>query len=195
MRGIIHKKPTFWKYETTASYVVLCFQYLYILVFGKNIDKVVAKQYVDLWFYDLMIFFPVIFLLFFPQKFRIVFLSLIFCSGLFYFYNGLGFNSIVFNTFLSIFLANKYLLFNFSDEQRGKLLKFRFLKILLLFPIILITVLAENLLEYLGITNPEVRGDGKVMTNFGRFLLFGSYYGGLAYFSYREERKTTTNHL
>lgn len=195
MKGIIHKKPTFWKYETTASYVVLCFQYLYILVFGKNIDKGIAKQYVDLWFYDLMIFFPVIFLLFFPQKFRIVFLSLIFCSGLLYFYNGLGFNSIVFNTFLSIFLANKYLLFNFSDEQRGKLLKFRFLKILLLFPIILITVLAENLLEYLGITNPKVRGDGKVMTNFGRFLLFGSYYGALAYFAYRDERKIATDNL
>jgi len=193
MKGIIHKKPMFWKYEATASYVVLCFQYLYILVFGKNIDQEVAKQYVDLWFYDLMIFFPVIFLLFFPQKFRIVFLSLIFCCGLFYFYNGLGFNSIVFNTFLSVFLANKYLLFNFSDKQRGKLLKFRFLKILLLFPIILITVLAENLLEYLGITNPEIRGDGKVMTNFGRFLLFGAYYGGLAYFAYREEKKATCN--
>lgn len=195
MKGIIDKKLTFWKYETTASYVVLCFQYLFILVFGKNIDQDVAKQYVDLWFYDLMIFFPVIFLLFLPQKLRIIIVSLIFCGGLFYFYNGLGFNSIVFNTFLSIFLANKYLLFNFSDEQGGKLLKFRFLKILLLFPIIIITVLAENFLEYLGITNPEIRGDGKVMTNFGRFLLFGSYYGGLAYFAYREERNQTTNNL
>lgn len=193
--NIIHDKPKFWKYETTASYVVLCFQYLYILVFGENINKEIAKQYTELWFYDLMIFFPVIFLLFFPQKIRVIFISLIFCCGLFYFYTDLGFSTIVFNTFLSIFLVNKYLLFNFSEEERGKLLKFRFRKILLLFPIILITVLAENLLEYLGITNPEIRGDGKVMTNYGRFILFGAYYGGLAYFAYREERDSSTNNL
>ncbi len=195
MKGIIDTKTTFWKYETTASYVVLCFQYLYILLFGKNIDPEIAKQYIDLWFYDLMIFFPVLFLLFFPQKFRIIIISLIFIGGLFYFFNNLGFNSIVFNTFLSIFLANRFLIFNFSEKQRGKLLKFRFLKTLLVFPVIVVTILAENLLEYLGITNPEIRGDGKVMTNFGRFILFGVYYGSLAYFAYKEERKIVINDI
>lgn len=195
MKGIIDTKKTFWKYETTASYVVLCFQYLYILVFGKNIDPEIAKQYIDLWFYDLMIFFPVLFLLFFPQKFRIIIISLSFIGGLFYFFNNLGFNSIVFNTFLSIFLANRFLIFNFSEKQRGKLLKFRFLKTLLVFPVIVVAILAENLLEYLGITNLEIRGDGKVMTNFGRFILFGVYYGGLAYFAYKEERKIVINDI
>ncbi|MFY1048205.1 hypothetical protein [Chryseobacterium sp. GP-SGM7] len=195
MKGIIHKKPTFWKYETTASYVVLCFQYLYVLVFGENIDPEVSRQYANLWFYDLVIFFPVLFLLFFPQKFRIIAVSLIFIAGLIYFYRNLGFNSIVFNTFVSIFLANRFLVFNFSEKQHGKLMKFRFLKILILLPIILITVLAENILEYLGITTPEIKGDGKVMTNFGRFLLFGLYYGSLAYFAFREERKVTTDNM
>lgn len=191
---ITQGKPTFWKYELTASYVALMLQYLYILVFGNNINRDIAKQYVALFFYDLMLFFPIIFLIFFPQMWRRIIFSILLISGLFRFYEGLGFNSIVFNTFISLFIANRFLLFEISESQKTNILKFRFFKILLMFPVILLTLLTEYVLESMGITHPEQLGDGSVMTNYGRFLFFGGFYGGLAYFAYREDRKRPDNH-
>lgn len=191
----IQNKFTFWKYELTACYVFLMLQYLYILVFANNIDREIAKQYVELFYYDIMLFFPIIFLVFFPFKFRFIVFSLLFAGGIIYFFLDLGVDTIVFNTFLSLFLANKFLLFDISEDEKGRILKFRFIKILILFPVIILTISAENALEALGITHPVKLGDGTVMTNYGRFLFFGSFYGGLAYFAYRAEKKKVNNNI
>lgn len=186
--NIAQGKPTFWKYELTVSYTLLMLQYLYILVFGDNINHEIAKQYVELFFYDMMLFFPVIFLVFFPQIWRQIIFAIILIGGLIYFFEDLGLDSIVFNTFISLFIANKFLLIQISEDQKDSILKFRFLKIFLLFPVIVITLLTEYFLEYLGITHPIKTVDGTVMTNYGRFIFFGGFYGGLAYFAFKEDR-------
>lgn len=188
--NILQTKPALWKYKLTTSYLFLLMQYLYVLVFAENIDPMVGKHYLSLWYYDIALFFPVLFLAFFPQNIRIIIVSILFIGGLLYFYNDFGLNSIVFNTFISIFLANRFLLFKISDEQKDKIWHYRFLKILILFPLIFLAVIAETSLEYLGITHPIKYEDGNVMTNYGRFIMFGGFYGTLAYFSYKEERKS-----
>lgn len=185
----IQNSPYFWKYETTASYIFLMLQYFYILVFGRDINPDIAKEYVHLWYYDFLLFFPIIFLVFFPHKVRVILMTGLFVFGIFYFYTGLGFNTIFFNTFISIFLANRFLLFDICPTQKDTILRFRFLKILIIVPAIIITFFGEFILEYFGVIHPEVRGDGTVLTNFGRFLFFGCYYGGLAYFAFRQDRK------
>ena len=116
-------------------------------------------------------------------------MSAIFIFALIYFYTEMGFNSIYFNTFLSIFLSYRYLFFNIDSKIKDNALRRMFVKLLILFPTITVTLLTEALLERLGITEPETLGDSTEMTVFGRALMFGFYYFSLSYLEYRNVKK------
>lgn len=188
---IIEPRQIIWKYEAVASYVFLAFQYIFILNYS-DVSPDVQKQYVELWYYDISLLMPVFFFIFFPQKIRLILMLVIFIYGLIYFYTEMDFNSIYINTFLSLFLSYKYLLFHIDEKQKSRFVKTMFSKYIILFVVIFVAVLFEYLLEKLGMTHSEVRGDGKVMTNYGRFIFFGLYYGCLAYIEYRAVQKSGT---
>lgn len=186
--NILPTKAAFRQYELTASYIVLMLQYLYILVFAKNVDTEIATQYVELFFYDMMLFFPIIILIYFPLKFRLIIFASLVAGGIIYFLIDFGLNTIVVNTFISILIANRFLLLKISKDEKDEIFKARLLKVFVLFPVIVVTVLSENALELLGITHPKILADGKMMTDYGKFIFFGGFYGALAYFSYRTEK-------
>lgn len=65
-----------------------------------------------------------------------------------------------------------------------------FRKYLVLFGGIFLVVPLEGLMEYVGITHPEpVDDDGKMMSVFGKVLMFVAYYGTIVYFEYRRIKK------
>lgn len=187
--NLIEPKNLIWKYEAAASYFFLGLQYIFLAAFSETYNQEIFRQYVELWYYDIFFLMPVTIFTFFGRKIRVVVMSAIFIFALIYFYTEMGFNSIYFNTFLSIFLSYRYLFFNIDSKIKDNALRRMFVKLLILFPTITVTLLTEALLERLGITEPETLGDSTEMTVFGRALMFGFYYFSLSYLEYRNVKK------
>lgn len=187
--NLIEPKNLIWKYEAAASYFFLGLQYIFLAAFSETYNQEIFRQYVELWYYDIFFLMPVTLFTFFGRKIRVVVMSAIFIFALIYFYTEMGFNSIYFNTFLSIFLSYRYLFFNIDSKIKDNALRRMFVKLLILFPTITITLLTEAVLERLGITHPETLGDSTEMTVFGRALMFGFYYFSLSYLEYRNVKK------
>lgn len=187
--NLIEPKNLIWKYEAAASYFFLGLQYIFLAAFSETYNQEIFRQYVELWYYDIFFLMPVTFFTFFGRKIRVVVMSAIFIFALIYFYTEMGFNSIYFNTFLSIFLSYRYLFFNIDSKIKDNALRRMFVKLLILFPTITVTLLTEALLERLGITEPETLGDSTEMTVFGRALMFAFYYFSLSYLEYRNVKK------
>lgn len=114
-------------------------------------------------------------------------LSILTISFIVFFFE-FGFNSVYFNTFIALFLSNRFLLLNLDTEQKDSFAKSRGRRLILVFVVSFIVTVTESLLAKIGIIHHEKVGDGVVMSVMGKVFLFVGYYGLLAYLEYRKAK-------
>lgn len=115
---ILETHNFFSKYETAIAFGLLAVQYLFIAMFPNSQGSDIEKNYIYLWFFDIFSAIPIIILSYFSDKIRRVILVSILVIAFVVFFFEYGFNSVYFNTFIALFLANRFLLFNLSKEDR-----------------------------------------------------------------------------
>jgi len=187
----ILETPNFFsKYETAIAFGLLAVQYLFIALFPNIQSSEVEKNYIYLWFFDIFLAIPIIILIYFPDQIRRIILVsiLIFAFAVFFF--KFGFNSVYFNTFIALFLANRFLLFKLSPEDTKDLVKSKGKRFLLAFPLIFVVTITETVLGKIGIIQHEKLGDGVVMSTFGKVFIFVTYYGLISYMEYRKVKSS-----
>lgn len=107
---ILERHNFFSKYETAVSFAVLALQYLFIALFPNSQSSSMEKNYIWLWFFDIFLAIPIILLTYLPDNTRrIIMLSILTISFIVFFFE-FGFNSVYFNTFIALFLSNRFLL-------------------------------------------------------------------------------------
>ncbi len=182
---ILETQHFFSKYETAIAFGLLAVQYIFIALFPDSQNSDIEKNYIYLWFFDVFLAVPIIVLIYFPDNIRRIILLTILVAALIFFFFKFDFNSIYFNTFLALFLANRQLLFNLSQDQKSRLGMAKMKRFLLVFPVSFIVAVTESVLGKLGIIHHEKLGDGVVMSMAGKFFLFVGYYSLIAYLEYR----------
>lgn len=182
---ILETQHLFSKYETAIAFGLLAVQYIFIALFPDSQNSDIEKNYIYLWFFDVFLAVPIIVLIYFPDNIRRIILLTILVAALIFFFFKFDFNSIYFNTFLALFLANRQLLLNLSQDQKSSLGLAKMKRFLLVFPVSFIVVVTESVLGKLGIIHHEKLGDGVVMSMAGKFFLFVGYYSLIAYLEYR----------
>jgi peptidoglycan/LPS O-acetylase OafA/YrhL len=155
-------------------------------MFPNSQNSAIEKNYIYLWFFDVFLAIPIIILIYFLDKIRRIILILILISALIFFFFEFGFNSVYFNTFIALFLANRMLLFNLSPEEKKNLITSRTKRFLLVFPVSFIVTVTESILDKMGILHHEKVGDGLLMSTAGKIFLFVGYYSIVAYLEYRK---------
>ena len=182
------------KYEVAIGYAVLAVQYISVMLFSDGTLKPLAKEYVNIWFYDFFMALPIAFVTLFPIRNRRIIFGGIVAFFIIKYVTTFIADPIYWNTVISLVLANKYLLFDYSKEEAKAIGRRKIRQILIAFALIFITIFLEKFLEAIGATKPITYSDGsKVMTVYGRIVLFGLYYGTLAYFEYRHVKKEEEN--
>lgn len=177
----------FSKYETAIAFGLLALQYLFIAMFPNTQNSDIEKNYIYLWFFDIFLAIPIIILTYFPDLVRRIILLIILVTAFAFFFFKFGFNSVYFNTFIAIFLANRFLLFNLSPEDQENLTGDKFKRFLLAFPVGFVVTVTESILGKIGIIHHERVGEHSVvMSTFGKVFLFVSYYGLISYLEYRK---------
>lgn len=185
--NILDTHNFFSKYETAIVYALLAVQYLFIAMFPNTQNSDIEKNYIYLWFFDIFLAIPIIILTYFSDLVRRIILLVILVSAFAFFFFKFGFNSVYFNTFIAIFLANRFLLFNLSPEDQANLTGDKFKRFLLAFPVGFVVTVTESILGKIGIIEHERVGENSVvMSTFGKVFLFVSYYGLIAYLEYRK---------
>jgi len=187
--NLTQKHSYIWKYETVAAYAVLAFQYFIVSVFPERIGKEMVHNYVYLWYFDIALTIPIIFLTFFSPKYRIFLLLSILVLTFIGFYNKLGLDKIVINTYISIIMANRFLFFTVDEKERSKIITSKMLRLLLSFGFAILAVIIDSLLGYLGLYQHIKVGDGVVMSPYGKIIVFCGLYSLLAYLEYRKIKK------
>lgn len=183
---ILETQNFFSKYETSIAFGLLAVQYMFIAMFPNLQHSDIEKNYIYLWFFDVFLAIPIIILIYFPDKIRRVILTLILCTALIFFFFTFGFNSVYFNTFLAMFLSNRFLLFNLNNEEQNVLAGSKGKRLLLAFAVAFIVTVTESILENLEIMHHEKVGDGFLMSTAGKLFLFVGYYSLIAYLEYRK---------
>lgn len=187
---ILKNQNFYWKYETAIAYLLLAFQYLMIVLFPSSFSQQAEKSFVYLWFFDYFLFFPIVFISMSSLKTRRRVLLSILVIGFVVFWIKFNFNTIFFNTFISIFLANRILFFPIDDHQKKQFMKRKRLNFIVTMAFIFVVTLTESLLENLNIIHhQEVGSDGYLMSLGGKISLFSGYYLYLAYLEYRKIKK------
>ena len=191
----ILETPNFFsKYETAISFGLLAVQYLFIALFPNIESSEMEKNYIYLWFFDIFLTIPIIILIYFPDHIRRIILVGILVIAFSVFFFQFGFNSVYFNTFIAMFLANRFLLFNLSPEDRESVVKSKGIRFFLAFAMIFIVTMTETILGKVGIIHHErVGDDGVVMSTLGKVFLFVSYYGLISYLEYRKVKSLEQN--
>ena len=165
-------------------------QYLFIVMFPNSQGSEMEKNYIYLFFFDIFLAIPIIILTYFPDKVRRIILGSILVIAFVVFFFEYGFNSLYFNTFIAIFLANRLLLFNLSTEDRDHFVTSKGKRFFLAFPVAFVVGVTESILGKIGIIRHVRLGeDSVVMSTFGKVFLFVSYYGLIAYLEYRKVQK------
>lgn len=183
----ILETPNFFsKYETAIAFGLLAVQYLFIALFPSIENSEIEKNYIYLWFFDIFLAIPIIILIYFPDHIRRIILVSILVIAFAIFFFKFGFNSVYFNTFIALFLANRFLLFNLSSENRENLVKSKGKRFFLAFAVIFIVTMTETILGKIGIIHHEKLGDGFVMSTGGKIFLFVGYYSVISYTEYRK---------
>lgn len=163
-------------------------------MFPNSQGSDMEKNYIYLWFFDIFLAIPIIVLIYFPDKIRRIILVGIFVIAFGVFYFEYGFNSLYFNTFIAMFLANRFLLFNLSPEDRNNLVSGRGKRFFLAFIVVFVVGMTESLLGKIGIIHHERLGeDSVVMSTFGKVFLFVGYYGLISYLEYRKVKSLERN--
>lgn len=140
--------------------------------------------------FDIFLAIPIIILIYFPDKIRQIILVSILVIAFAVFFFEYGFNSVYFNTFIALFLANRFLLFDLSPEDRDHLVTGKGKRFFLAFIVIFVVGMTETFLGKIGIIRHERLGeDSVVMSTFGKVFLFVSYYGIMSYLEYRKVKK------
>lgn len=184
---ILETHNFFSKYETAIAFGLLAVQYLFIAMFPNSQGSEMEKNYIYLFFFDIFLAIPIIILTYFPNLIRRIILSTILVSAFAFFFFKFGFNSVYFNTFIAIFLANRFLLFDLSMEDQENLAGDKFKRFLLVFPVGFVVTVTESILGKIGIIHHVRLGeDSVVMSTFGKVFLFVSYYGLISYLEYRK---------
>ena len=187
----ILETPNFFsKYETAIAFGLLAVQYLFITLLPNIQKSEIEKNYIYLWFFDIFLAIPIIILIYFPDQIRRVILVSILIIAFAVFFFKFGFNSVYFNTFIALFLANRFLLFNLSPEDTEDLVKSKGKRFLLAFPLIFVVTITETILGKVGIIQHEKLGDGVVMSTFGKVFIFVTYYGLISYLEYRKVKSS-----
>lgn len=168
---------------------MLAFQYAMISVFPDIIGKDVADGYIYLWFFDLFLTIPIIILLFFPTKSRVIILSSILILSFIIFYDRFRINTIFFNTFLSILITNKFLFFNINETSKTKIAKAKGLRFFLAFGVAFIGTLFDSFLGFVGLYHHTRVGDGVLISPYAKVLIFSGFYAILAFLEYRSIKK------
>jgi len=190
----ILEKPNFFsKYETAIAFGLLAVQYLIIALFPNIENSEVEKNYIYLWFFDIFLAIPIIILIYFPDHIRRILLVSILVIALAFFFFQFGFNSVYFNTFIALFLANRFLLFNLNPKDREDLVKNKGKRFFLAFAVIFIVTITETVLGKVGIIQHEKLGDCVVMSTLGKVFLFVTYYGLISYMEYRKVKSLKQN--
>lgn len=187
---ILENQNLIGKYERVFVLALLGLQYIFLFTNAGLRSEAVLTQYSYLFFFDISSIFLVVFFLFFSRWVRSIILAAIFISSLMYFLYQFGFNSIYFNTFLSIFFSYRFLFFKLSNAEEREMLKKQKWKWIVLFPLIFLIGFLDRALEYFGMLSPETLGENSpMMSTSSKILLIGGYYGILAYLEYRDIRK------
>jgi len=161
-------------------------QYLLIAMFPNSQDSEVEKNYIYLWFFDIFLAIPIIILIYFPDKIRRIILMSILAIAFAVFFFEYGFNSVYFNTFIALFLANRILLFNLGPKEKNNLITSKAKRFLLVFPVSFVVTVTESILDKMGILHHERVGDGLLMSTAGKVFLFVGYYSIVSYLEYRK---------
>ena len=191
--NILEKPNFFSKYETAIAFGLLALQYLFIALFPNIQSSEVEKNYIYLWFFDIFLAIPIIILIYFPDHIRRILLVSILVIALAFFFFQFGFNSVYFNTFIALFLANRFLLFNLNPKDREDLVKNKGKRFFLAFAVIFIVTITETVLGKVGIIQHEKLGDCVVMSTLGKVFLFVTYYGLISYMEYRKVKSLKQN--
>lgn len=146
----------------------------------------IEKNYIYLWFFDVFLAIPIIILIYFPDGIRRIILILILISAFIFFFLRFGFNSVYFNTFIALFLANQFLLFNLNVEERNNFARSKFKRFLLAFAVATVVTITESILDNTGVLHHEKVGNGLLMSTAGKLFLFVGYYSLIAYLEYRK---------
>ena len=187
---ILETHNFFSKYETAIAFGLLAVQYLFIAMFPNSKGSDIEKNYIYLWFFDIFSAIPIIILSYFSDKIRRVILVSILVIAFVVFFFEYGFNSVYFNTFIALFLANRFLLFNLSKEDRDHFVSSKGKRFFLAFIGIFVVGTTEFVLSKIGIIHHVRLGeDGVVMSTFGKVFLFVSYYGLISFLEYRKIQK------
>ncbi|WP_300673337.1 hypothetical protein [Soonwooa sp.] len=187
--NILENKSFLGKYASVVTYVLLAFQYLMIVLFPSSFSDKAEASYIYLWFYDVFLFMPTAIILFFPLKARRIIMSLVLIGGFIVFWTAFRFNTVFINTFVSLLFANKMLFFSIDDDQRGKILKWKTIRLFLAFAILPFFFVFESILESTGLVQHEKIEDAMVASMAGKLFMFTSYYLCLAYLEYRRIKK------
>ncbi|MCD9854275.1 hypothetical protein LUD75_06140 [Epilithonimonas sp. JDS] len=151
------------------------------------------KNYIYLWFFDVFLAIPIIILIYFPDNIRRIILIVILVTALIFFFLKFGFNSVYFNTFIAIFLANRYLFFNLSPDDKTVFATAKTYRFLLVFPVGFVVTVTESILDKMGILHHERVGDGILMSTAGKVFLFAGYYAIVSYLEYRKVKYPKRN--
>lgn len=180
----LDKQNLIWKYEKAFAFGTLAFQYILVAIFPSVENYEIERQYVTLWFFDIFFAFPILFLIYMPRASRIKILIPALGISAIIFFLKFGFNSIYFNTFLTLFLSHRFLLNHLNKAEQDRLMKTKRNQFFFAFAVIFVVTITETILEYLGILHHEIVGDGYLMSTFGKIALFGGYYAALSYWEY-----------
>lgn len=176
----------FSKYETAIAFGLLALQYLFIAMFSDSQNSDVEKNYIYLWFFDIFLAIPIIILTYFPDLVRRIILLVILASAFTFFFFKFGFNSVYFNTFIALFLANRILFFNLDSNEKTTFVKAKAYRFFWVFPVSFVVTVTESILDKWGILYHEKVGDGLLMSTAGKVFLFVGYYTIIAYLEYRK---------
>ncbi|WP_379967589.1 hypothetical protein [Epilithonimonas sp. UC225_85] len=183
---ILETHNFFSKYETAIAFGLLAVQYIFIAIFPNSQGSDIEKNYIYLWFFDVFLAIPIIILIYFPDRIRRIILILILIAALVYFFSEFGFNSVYFNTFIAIFLANHFLFFNLNPDEKTAFGRAKTYRFFLVFPVGFVVTVTESVLDKIGILHHEKVGDGVLMSTAGKVFLFVGYYSIVAYLEYRK---------
>jgi len=100
---------------------------------------------------------------------------------------------VYFNTFIAIFLANRFLFYNLSPNDKTAFGRAKTYRFLLVFPVSFVVTVTESILDKVGILHHERVGEGFLMSTAGKVFLFAGYYTIISYLEYRKVKYPNRN--
>jgi|GEM_PF-991709 len=178
-----------WRYESVFSLVILAIQYFIVSFFPELIGREAEERLIYLWFFDIWFIIPIILLFMMPfHNRKWIMMGILLVAAVIFYMKG-DFNSLYFNTFISIILSNKFLFEDAPVSNRDRIIRAKGVKFLLAFCLIPIVVLFDTMLHKMGLVTLIPKGGGYVMSGFGKCLFFSGFYLILAALEYRWIKK------